>query len=279
MPIVRINGVDLYCEQTGAGDPVVLVHGSWTDHRTWDRIVPVLARSFRVLTYDRRGHSKSARPGGQGSIHKDVADLAALIEQSLLAPAHVVGNSFGGSITLRLASERPDLFRSVHVHEPPLRGLLEDRGVHSSLASREQSVLGLLEKGQTEAGARQFAETIVGPGSWDRFPPERRETWVFNALTYLDEQRDPEWLALHLPRLATFSRPVLLTHGDQSDPTFALILDRLARALPHAEKRVLPGVGHGPQLSHPADYAPIIESFIRSASEGAETTNGLCEPA
>jgi pimeloyl-ACP methyl ester carboxylesterase len=148
MPTVKINGLDLYCEQTGTGDPVVLVHGSWTDHHTWDRIVPMLARSFLVLTYDRRGHSKSARPAEQGSIREDVGDLAALIEQSRLAPVHVVGNSFGGSITLRLASERPDLFRSVHVHEPPLRGLLEDRGVHSSLALREQAVLSLRKRGR-----------------------------------------------------------------------------------------------------------------------------------
>jgi pimeloyl-ACP methyl ester carboxylesterase len=276
MPTVKLNGLDLYCEQTGTDAPVVLVHGSWTDHRTWDRIVPMLARSFLVVTYDRRGHSKSERAAGQGSIREDVADLAAVIEQSLRAPAHVVGNSFGGSITLRLASERPDLVRSMHVHEPPLRGLLADRGGQSSLASREQAVLGLLEKGQTEAGARQFAETIVGSGSWDRFPPERRETWVLNALTFLDEQRDPEWLALDLSRLAAFSGPVLLTHGDQSDSTFALILDRLAGALPHAEKRLLSGVGHGPQVSHPTAYAEVIELFIRhSAPERAERRNGL----
>lgn len=274
MPAVKRNGLDLYCEQTGTGDPVVLVHGSWTDHHTWDRIVPLLARSFLVLTYDRRGHSKSTRPAGQGSIREDVADLAALIEGSGLAPVHVIGNSFGGSITLRLASELPELFHSVHVHEPPLRGLLEDRGVHSSLASREQAVLGLLEKGHTEAGARQFAETIIGSGSWDRFPPERRETYIFNALTFLDEQRDPEWLVLDLPLVATLSRPVLLTHGDQSDPTFALIVDRLARALPHAEKRLLHGVGHGPHVSHPADYVRIIESFIRQSEADSAESGG-----
>jgi pimeloyl-ACP methyl ester carboxylesterase len=267
MPTVRINGLDLYCEQTGAGEPVVLVHGAWTDHHTWDRIVPVLARSFLVLTYYRRGHSESERPPGQGSIREDVADLGALIEQSRLAPAHVVGNSFGGSISLRLASERPDLLRSVNVHEPPLRGLLEDRGAHSSLASREHAVLLLLEKGQIEAGARQFAETIIGPGSWDRFPPERRQTYVFNAVTFLDEQRDPECLTLDLPSLANFSRPVLLTHGDQSDPTFPPILDQLAQVVPRAEKRRLLGGGHGPQVSHPADYVQTIESFIRHSGE------------
>ncbi len=127
MPKDTVNGVQLYWELTGElGDLLVLVHGSWGDHHNWDAVVPGLSRSFRVLTYDRRGHSHSERPAGHGSVREDVADLAALIEHLQLGPAHIAGNSFGGSIVLRLAGERPDLFRSLIVHEPPLFGLLAD---------------------------------------------------------------------------------------------------------------------------------------------------------
>ena len=97
MPGAVINGVELHWWLTGeAGPPLVLVHGSWGDHHGWDRVVPVLSRSFRVLTYDRRGHSRSARPAGQGSAHEDVSDLAALIDHVGLGRAHILGNSFGG---------------------------------------------------------------------------------------------------------------------------------------------------------------------------------------
>jgi pimeloyl-ACP methyl ester carboxylesterase len=59
----------LYYERAGErGAPLVLVHGSWGDHHNWESVVPSLAQSFRVLTYDRRGHSQSERPPGQGSI-------------------------------------------------------------------------------------------------------------------------------------------------------------------------------------------------------------------
>ena len=95
MPATIVNGVQLYWELTGkSGEPLVLVHGSWVDHHNWDPVVPLLSRTFRVLTYDRRGHSQSERPASQGSIREDVADLAAMIDELDLAPAHIVGDFF-----------------------------------------------------------------------------------------------------------------------------------------------------------------------------------------
>ena len=118
MPIGVINGIRIYAESHGEGAPVVLVHGSWGDHHNWDRVVPGFARTFRTLIYDRRGHSQSEGLPGQGSIEEDVADLALLITARQLAPAHIVGNSFGASIVLKLAAARPELFASLAVHEP-----------------------------------------------------------------------------------------------------------------------------------------------------------------
>lgn len=99
MPLVQVNDVNLYYEITGnAEDRLVLVHGSWVDHTTWDLIVPALAESFRVLTYDRRGHSRSEPSTGEGTFDQDIADLETLIEHLDFAPALIVGNSFGASV-------------------------------------------------------------------------------------------------------------------------------------------------------------------------------------
>jgi len=93
MPTSQVNGIRVYWEINGdVGDPMVLVHGSWGDHQNWAAAVPALSRSFRVLTYDRRGHSRSERPAGQGSVRDDVADLAALLVELRHSPAHVVGH-------------------------------------------------------------------------------------------------------------------------------------------------------------------------------------------
>lgn len=269
MSMTLINGVKLYWELNGqAGDPLVLVHGSWGDHYGWGEIVPALAHSFRVLTYDRRGHSQSERPTAQGSVREDVADLAALIEHLGLAPTHILGNSFGGSIVLRLATERPDLFRSLQVHEPPLFGLLVDPAAQKALQSVQERVavvIELLEKEENEAGARQFMETIAfGPGAWEQLPGEVRQTFIFNAATFLDEARDPECLTLDLQSLSGISHPTLLTQGDQSEPFFPLVLDELVRAIPRALRRTFAGVGHVPQATHPEAYVEVIRSFIRN---------------
>ena len=62
MPKAQANGVRLYYELHGSGDPLALVHGSWVDATTWALVLDDLAKSFRVLVYDRRGHSRSERP-------------------------------------------------------------------------------------------------------------------------------------------------------------------------------------------------------------------------
>lgn len=114
MAMASVNGMRLSYEISGAGDiPLVLVHGSWVSRHSWDLVVPGLAESLRVLTYDRRGHSERERPTRQGSVHEDVADLAAP-HRACGTRARVGGwNSFGASITLRLAGKHPDLFRGV----------------------------------------------------------------------------------------------------------------------------------------------------------------------
>ncbi len=272
MPTTSINGIGLHWERNGdTGDPVVLVHGSWGDHHTWAPVVPALSHSFRVLTYDRRGHSLSERPESQGSVREDVADLAALIEHLDHFPAHIIGNSFGASIVLRLAGERPELFRSLIVHEPPLFGLLKDEpDAQSALATvhdRIMAVVELLTDGDFEDGARSFMETIaLGPGAWSALPQDARDTFVFNAPTWLDEARDPEALEIDLSRLRNFSAPALLTVGGQSPAFFPLVVGRIAGALPNAERQMLVEAGHVPHLSHPEEQVRVVRSFIQSAA-------------
>ena len=269
MPEQRIKGANLFYELTGSGDPLVLVHGSWTDHESWQLVVPGLARSFRVLTYDRRGHSLSERPLGQGSRREDEEDLAALMEALNLAPAHVVANSFGASIALGLAARRPGLFRSLIVHEAPLMGIVADdaelRPLMKEFHERVDSVLAQLRAGDIAGGTRRFVEEIaLGPGMWEQLPEEIRQTNMNNAPTFLDEQQDAQWADLDLSDLSRFSSPALLTEGDQSPPWFPKIMSTLASAINGAKRLTYSGAGHVPHLTHPDAYVRAVTEFIRA---------------
>ncbi len=272
MPVSTLNGVRLFWQQTGqSGDPLVLVHGSWGDHHNWDAVVPALSRSFRVLTYDRRGHSQSERPASQGSIEEDVADLASLIRNTSSGPAHVAGNSFGAAIALKLAAADPDLFASIIAHEPPLLGMLGNDSMLGALHERIAAVLTLLRSGSMEAGARQFVDTVaLGPGMWDKLPPDMRRTFVFNAPTFLDEQNEPDAvMTLDLARLSAFNRPALVTDGDQSPPFFARIQDRILPALPGATRHTFRGGGHVPHLTHADEYVAVVTRFVQGVANRA----------
>ena len=84
---MRIGGVELHVEPPlGAGDPLVIVHGGWTDHTAFDAVAGPLARSFRVTRYDRRGHSRSEYGPGPAPRRRDEDDLAELIEAIGLRP-------------------------------------------------------------------------------------------------------------------------------------------------------------------------------------------------
>lgn len=269
MATANVNGVRLFYEVSGTGEvPLVLVHGSWGSHHNWDLAVPGLAESFRVLTYDRRGHSQSERPPEQGSIREDVADLAALIEHLGLAPAWVAGSSFGAAITLRLAGERSDLLRGVIAHEPPLFSLLAGDPAMSPMldevGKRIGAVVERIASGEHAGAAEQFVETVAfGPGTWAQLPPDLQQTFIKNAPTFLDEARDPEQLAFDLAWIRACPRPSLLTKGDQSPPPFAPVVAKIADALPNGEILTFPGAGHIPHVTHPDAYIEAIRAFIR----------------
>ena len=264
---VTVNGIRLAYEIHGTGDiPLVMVHGSWLARRQWDPVVPKLAESFRVLTYDRRGHSESERPSEQGSVRDNVTDLAALIEHMGLTPVWVAGNSFGASITLRLAGERPDLLRGITAHEPPLFSLVTSDPAVAPMVEEDlrtdAAVAERITSGDHAGAAEQFAEANA-PGLWIQSPSEIRQTMIENAPAFREEWNDPDFYAFDPEWIKDFPRPVLLTQGDQSPPPYAPVITKLVGALPSAEVHTFTEAGHVPHTEDPEAYFEELSDFIR----------------
>lgn len=271
LAFIRVNGVRIAYADTGGTDiPLVLVHGSWGSHHNWDPVVHGLAEHFRIVSYDRRGHSASERPPGQGHFSEDVADLAALIEQLRLAPVWVVGSSSGAAATVKLAAASPEILRGIVAHEPPLFGLLEAGSQEAHAVAKIESgplaeVGRRIAAGDHAAAAEQFVEQVVlGPGSWAQVPEAIRAMMTANASTFLDELHDTEWRFVDEAGLARYDGPALLTSGDQSPPMFRHIEHRLSKLLPQTARATFRGAGHIPHVTHPEEYVAALVGFIES---------------
>ena len=233
--------------------------------------MPALAENFRVLIYDRRGHSRSERPGTAGSVDEDGDDLAALLDALDLAPAHVVTNSYAGNIALRLAARRPDLFRSLSCHEPPLWNLIEGDPESQEMlqqgASSLEAVGRRISEGDHEGAARQFVEEVAfGPGAWENeLPSELKAIFVQNAPTFLDELQDPEQLRIDEESLTRLQLPVRLTDGSESPPAFPRVIGRLVQLIPGATRETIEGAAHLPHLTTPDAYAEVTARVPQAA--------------
>jgi pimeloyl-ACP methyl ester carboxylesterase len=105
---IRVNGITLAYEEQGAGRPVVLLHGFCGSSRYWERVVPLLADRFRVITPDLRGHGESEAPEGVCSMEAFAGDIVGLLDALDLEQAVVLGHSLGGYVTLALAEAYPE---------------------------------------------------------------------------------------------------------------------------------------------------------------------------
>ena len=268
MPVANLNDTPIAYQIDGTGVPLVLVHGSWTDRRTWSSLVTYLIRTFQVVSYDHRGHGESAGDPAVGTVHDDVADLAALIEYLGLAPANIVANSYGSNIALRFAATHLDLAAGLVCHEPGLFDLLESTPAGSKIAAREwqnfRKLEAMLADGDFRATAKWYVDREFGPGTFDSFDDAARDRMLHNTPTMLRELKDPDSHRADIGPLMNLAGPVLLTQGDDTAAWVDGVIEELLHILPNAKKRLITGAGHFPHRTHPEEYARVIEEFLVS---------------
>ncbi|MFJ8661918.1 alpha/beta fold hydrolase [Streptomyces sp. NPDC093795] len=113
MPVVPVNGIRLNYEDTGEGDPVVMIQGTGAGRTAWHlHQVPALtAAGFRVITFDNRGIPPTSECPEGFTVQDMVGDVAGLVERLALGPARIVGTSMGAFVAQELSLARPDLVR------------------------------------------------------------------------------------------------------------------------------------------------------------------------
>jgi len=268
MPVAELPSARIRYELRGrGGDPTVLIHGSWVDHHTWDLVVPGLAPSLDVVAYDRRGHGESTGVPPQHAVADDAADLAALLEAIDQFPAHLVAHSYGGAVALRLAADRPEMVRSLALHEPPFVGLLTEDPTTAPegeyLLAQVRRLQARARSGDREGAVREAMDAFtLEPGAWLRVPPTVREGFVRQADRWVREMDDPEALRPDPQRVADVMVPVLVTYGTQSPGFLRRIAEQLGADFHIGAVLPLHDAGHVPHLSQPAQYVGMLLTFL-----------------
>ena len=274
---VQVNGAQLHYVDQGKGVPVVFVHGGLEDYRAWQPQMEAFSQRHRTIAYSRRHNYPNPRvaPGTHYSAIVDADDLAALIRKLKLAPAHVVGVSYGAYTALFLAVRHPALVRSLVLSEPPvLRWLPAVEGGKALFTDFMSKVWEPAARGFREGDEAGVKAAVDGFGeigysgsdekmTFATLPPEVRSHLLENAL---------EWRALTMSNdafpdlpVAAVKRiraPTLLLSGERSLALHGMIDSQLAALLPQVERIILASATHEMWNEHPEECRNAAIAFF-----------------
>ena len=253
--------IDLYWEAKGSGPAVLLIPGTPGDAGQMAAVADELAGDHLVITYDRRGTSRSARPAGwtRTTVPEQADDAATVLSGVGVRTALVFGTSNGAAVALELALRHPGRVTRAIVHELPLLSVLEDP---APVASALSSMIGAaMEVGGPRAALDEFLRFAFGNAIVDGWPSELRRRMLANAeMAFSVEMPAFQAYRPDAERLVGCQVPVTVLVGeDEQLPFFHEAARWLAQAL-GTEVRTAPG-GHGPQFSAPARLAATIRGI------------------
>jgi pimeloyl-ACP methyl ester carboxylesterase len=283
MNAVDVNGTRLEVVEQGAGTPMVLVHGSASDYRTWREQLDAFSRRYRVIAYSRRYHwpNEPIPDGADYSMAQHVDDLQALLRALVDTPAHVVGHSYGALLALLLAARDPGLVRTLVLAEPPAITLFvsdppKPAEVFRLLLSRPRTAMALLKFGATGVGPataaarrgdmdvamRVFGRTVLGDDYHARLASQRREQVAANAIAA--EFLGSGYLPLEDDVVRKVLAPTLLVSGQDSPSLFHHLIERLEELLPRTERVTIPRASHIMHEDNASAYARAVLSFLEA---------------
>ena len=286
MPSVEVNGVSLYYEEWGKGEPVLFVHGIPTDFRAWSAQVGPFSSGRRMIALSRRYASPNRREGDvrDSTIGNNAVDVKGFIEKLGIAPTHLVGHSYGGFVAAYLAADHADLVRSLVLVEPAVATMLvadpkssaqllsllfRSPGVALS-ARRYQSrslnpSLRALDAGEMEEATELNVDGIQDmKGAYSKLPAATRSMMLDNALT-VGEQRT-EFPRFTAREARMISSRTLIINGEASPLWLRRIGKILAETIPKAESVTVPGARHFPHMENPGYFNERVLGFLGSPS-------------
>jgi pimeloyl-ACP methyl ester carboxylesterase len=252
-------GATLSYEVEGSGPPLVLVHGSFSDHRlNWFCARPRLAKDFTIYALARRGRGESEATEGH-EVEDEARDVEALLER-INEPAFVLGHSYGAQVALAGTSLCPDRVRKLILYEPPrpegpqpivLKRMREAADAQDWLEVAKAFYEGVFEL------PRDILGSLMASNDWQYVVNDARASLqdVFALSRYNFDAKRYEALRM----------PVLLLTGSKTPPEM-FVTDKLAGVLSDVHRKRFDGEGHEAMNTSPDAFAEAVVEFLNESS-------------
>src|SRR5262245_24426970 len=268
---IEVNGVRLSYVEQGAGEPIVFVHGAFSDLRVWEPVREEVAKRYRFIAYTQRYHGVGVwkNNGQEYSTATHADDLAKFIRSFNVGPVHLVGRSAGGRIAMTAALRNPALVRTLTVHEPEAPSVLAAESAEEKAAREDQATFYSAAIEANKAGdpvrtMRLFIEGVyqLGPGGFDRLPKTTQTMLLDNARTAPLMFGSPPPPAITCDALTTFTKPTLVTHGEKTQAFFKLISESISKCVPGAQQVSFPNLIHSAPSADPIAFTAALFEFL-----------------
>jgi pimeloyl-ACP methyl ester carboxylesterase len=259
------NGIRTNYLEAGSGDEtVLLIHGSGpgvTSYANWRLVIPSLAENFHVIAPDMVGFGFSERPEGVDYGLDTWADqVVGLMDTLGIQKAHLIGNSFGGGIALRVATKHPDrvgklvLMGSMGVPFDIPAGLERVWGYEPSVENMREVLHTFVYNRERidDELARSRYEGSIQPGFQEAFSamfPAPRQRWV-EAMTVPDEE------------IKKLPHETLIVHGREDEVIPVANSYYLESIMQNADLSVYANCGHWSMIERNADFNRQVRDFL-----------------
>jgi esterase len=268
MQTLRVNGTDMAYLEVGDGPPLVCVHGTLGDFRTWYAVLGPLSKKHRVIAVSLR-HFFPEHWDGNGDDYRmaqHVADVIAFIEQIAPQPVDLMGHSRGGHISFRVAQQRPELLRKLVLAEPGgnLDASLDPAAAPTGSSEQAARIAASAEQirvGDIDGALRGFVDGIDGESAWARLPAAAKQQLRDNAFTLVGqvhEARRPYSLA----DAQSIRTPTLFIGGAETKGSLATVHRALAPHVAGSQTAMIANARHWMFEQAPQDYCRIVMDFL-----------------
>ena len=264
MSIATVDGVQLYWEASGEGEPLLLIQGLGFSGAMWFRLVPELEKHHRVIRYDARGIGRSDVPDGPYTIERMAADAVAILDAAGVDRAHVFGCSLGGIVAQEVALSHGDRVRSLTLcctHPAGTDTVWPDESVMEMLRSRatlppDEAVRASIAVGYAPTTDPAVIEEDIRLRLQIPTSEKGYTNQLMGGLGYPGTGS----------RLPALEIPTLVITGDADQMVPPVNSDFLANTIPNASKVVVPGAGHVVFTDNPTAVTTALLEFLDSVS-------------